>query len=172
LVPWLAFWTRVSGYLIGLQLSLSIGLEFPCLVSITRAQDEAKAGTGLVTLSPDDPCVVIGIGTKFTKELAPKKKITLPKSVGGVSAEVVEVISDTEVKVKREFASDSGKGTSKIRLKIEAAGGQGLTFKVIPYINHEAIYRHVYLQLKEGGCIGIFPEGTRESSQKSHSCLR
>lgn len=86
----------------------------------------------------------------------------LPKSVGTVLAEVHEIISDTEVRIKREFSGDRGKGTAKILQKLavlEAEGEKGLTFKVLPYINQEAIYRHVYLQLKEGGCIGIFPEG-------------
>lgn len=110
-------------------------------------------------LSPDDPCLVIGTGTKFTKELAPKKKIALPKAVGSISAEVVEVISDTEVKVKREFSGDSGKGTKAIRQKTEGEGNKGLTFKVLPHLDQEEMYRHVYRTLKEGGCIGIFPEG-------------
>lgn len=86
----------------------------------------------------------------------------LPKSVGSVLAEIDQIISDTEVKVKREFSGDRGKGTSKIRQKVEAAvanGEKGLSFKILPYINQEAIYRHVYEQLKNGGCIGIFPEG-------------
>lgn len=86
----------------------------------------------------------------------------LPKSVGAVLAEIDQIISDTEVRVKREFSGDRGKGTTKIRQKVDAAiakGEKGLTFKVLPYINQESIYRHVYEQLKNGGCIGIFPEG-------------
>lgn len=114
-------------------------------------------------LSPDDACLVIGTGTKFSQELAPRKKILL-KSVGGVTGEVVEIISDTEVRIKREFFGDAGKGTKLIRQKTEGEGDKGLTFKVLPYINQEEMYRHVYRQLKEGGCIGIFPEGEPPSS--------
>jgi len=131
-------------------------------VPISRAQDEAKPGTGVIKLSPTDPCLVIGVGTKFKTELGARKKILLPKSVGAVLAEIDEIISDTEVRVKREFSNDRGKGTAKILQKLavlEAEGEKGLTFKVLPYINQEVIYRHVYQQLKEGGCIGIFPEG-------------
>lgn len=131
-------------------------------VPISRAQDEAKTGTGFVRLSPDDPCLVIGVGTKFESELGPRTKIMLPKSVGAVLAEIDQIISDTEVRIKREFSGDRGKGTAKIRQKVDAAianGEKGLPFKVLPYINQESIYRHVYEQLNNGGCIGIFPEG-------------
>ncbi|KAF8323193.1 glycerol-3-phosphate O-acyltransferase [Clavulina sp. PMI_390] len=131
-------------------------------IPIVRAQDEAKPGTGFVRLSPDDPCLVIGVGTKFKSEFPPRSKMALPKSVGSVAADIEEIISDTELRIKREFSSDSGKGTAKIRKKLEtilASGEKGLTFKVLPYINQERIYRYVYDQLNNNGCIGIFPEG-------------
>ena len=69
--------------------------------AVVRAADAAVAGTGLVALSPDDPCLVIGAGTCFTKELAPRKQFLLPKSVGSVAAEILEVLSDTEARIKR-----------------------------------------------------------------------
>ncbi|KAF8326345.1 glycerol-3-phosphate O-acyltransferase [Cantharellus anzutake] len=127
-----------------------------------RAQDLAVNGSGFVSLSPSDPLLVIGVGTKFTTELSPRKKIALPKSTGSVMGEVVEVISDTEVKIKREFSGDNGKATSKVREQIEDAlkgGKPGLSFKILPYVDQEQMYRHVYERLKKGGCIGIFPEG-------------
>ena len=152
-------WVQVcpNGNIVGVIISRSTSA-----VPISRAQDEAKPGTGVIKLSPTDPCLVIGVGTKFLTELGPRKKIMLPKSVGAVLAEVDEIISDIEVRVKREFSGDKGKGTAKILQKLavlEAEGEKGLAFKVLPHINQEAIYRHVYQQLKEGGCIGIFPEG-------------
>lgn len=131
-------------------------------IPVSRASDEAKPGTGLVYLSLDDPCLVLGEGTKFTTEFAPKMQIMLPKSVNSAVAEVVEVISDTELRIKKEFGGDSGKGTTRIREKIGEArenGNNGLPFKVLPFINQQEMYRGVYQKLKEGGCIGIFPEG-------------
>ena len=131
-------------------------------VPIERAQDEAKAGAGFVSLSPADPCLLLGINTKFSTELGPRQKIMLPKSTGNVVAEVAEVVSDTEAKLKKEFAGDYGKATSRVRQKCDEAirGGQkGLSYKILPYINQENMYKHVYQRLKEGGCIGIFPEG-------------
>jgi glycerol-3-phosphate O-acyltransferase/dihydroxyacetone phosphate acyltransferase len=89
-------------------------------------------------------------------------QIMLPKSVNSAIAEVVEIISDTELRVKKEFGGDSGKGTTRIREKIDEGrenGNKGLAFKVLPFINQQEMYRGVYQKLKEGGCIGIFPEG-------------
>lgn len=131
-------------------------------IPVSRASDEAKPGTGLVYLSLDDPCLVLGEGTKFKTEFIPKMQIMLPKSVNSAVAEVIEVISDTELRVKKEFGGESGKGTTRIREKIDEGrenGNKGLAFKVLPFINQQEMYRGVYQKLKEGGCIGIFPEG-------------
>lgn len=131
-------------------------------IPVSRASDEAKPGTGLVYLSLDDPCLVLGEGTKFKTEFSPKMQIMLPKSLNSVVAEVVEVISNTELRIKKEFGGDSGKGTTRIREKIVEArenGNKGLAFNVLPFINQQEMYRGVYQKLKEGGCIGIFPEG-------------
>ncbi|KAI6143231.1 hypothetical protein BKA82DRAFT_4184090 [Pisolithus tinctorius] len=118
-------------------------------IPVVRAIDEAKPGTGLVYLSSDDPCLVLGEGTRFKSEFSPKMQIMLPKSVNSVVAEVLEVISDTE-------------GTACVREKLaetEARGKRGLPFKILPFIDQQEMYRGVYQRLKEGGCIGIFPEG-------------
>ncbi|KAF9519980.1 hypothetical protein BS47DRAFT_1374859 [Hydnum rufescens UP504] len=131
-------------------------------IPIERAQDEAKVGSGTIILSPTDPCLLLGVDTKFVTELGPRLKIMLPKSTGNVVAEVSEIISDTEVKLKKEFAGDNGKATSRVRQQCDDAisqGQKGLSYKILPYINQEGMYKHVYQRLKEGGCIGIFPEG-------------
>lgn len=131
-------------------------------VPVARAADEAKPGTGLVSLSPDDPCLVIGEGTRFKSEFTPKMQIMLSKSVNSAMAEVVEIISDTELRIKKEFGGDTGKGTARIREKlaeVKAEGQNGLAFKKLPFIDQQEMYRGVYQRLKEGGCIGIFPEG-------------
>ncbi len=136
-------------------------------VPTERAQDLAVNGTGYVLLSPSNPLIVAGIGTKFTTELGLRKKIMLPKSTGSVLAEVAEVISDTEIRLKKEFSGDYGKATIKVRQEIETAvneGKAGLSFRVLPYVDQEQMYRHVYERLKQGGCIGIFPEGTYDNN--------
>ena len=73
----------------------------------------------------------------------------LSKSVGSPIAEVVEVLSDTELRIKKEFSS-----TSRIR---EKEGG--LEFKAMPHVDQGEMYKTVYKELREGGCLGIFPEG-------------
>jgi glycerol-3-phosphate O-acyltransferase/dihydroxyacetone phosphate acyltransferase len=125
-----------------------------------------------VYLSPDDPCLVLGDGTKFKTEFSPKMQIMLPKSVNSAVAEVVEVISDTVLRVKKEFGGESGKGTMRIREKIGEGQDEkkGLEFKVMPFIDQQEMYRGVYQKLKEGGCIGIFPEGKFNSH--SHRSVR
>lgn len=113
-------------------------------------------------LSPDDPCLVIGEGTKFLTEFSPRMQILLPKSVNSVVAEVSEVISDTQLRIKKEFGGESGKGTTRLREKLaelQSEGVVGLEYKKLPYVNQQEMYRHVYQALQGGGSIGIFPEG-------------
>ena len=84
----------------------------------------------------------------------------LPKSVSSLAAEVVEVISDTKLRIKKEFGGD--KGTTQIRDKLselKADGINGFEYKKLPYIDQQETYCHVYDCLKDGGSIGIFPEG-------------
>lgn len=131
-------------------------------VPVARAADDAKPGIGTVSLSENDPCLVIGHGTRFLEEFTPNMQIMLPKTVGASVAEVVQVISDTELKIKREFGGESGKGTARIHEKLkelQAEGKQGLEFKKLPHIDQNEMYHYVYECLKSGGSIGIFPEG-------------
>ena len=108
---------------------LLVYIQMNCFLSLTvpvaRAADVKKRGTGVVRLSDDDPCLVIGVGTRFTQELKPKWQIMLSKNLNYMVAEVIEVISDTEVRIKREFGSDSGKGTARVRemvAEVQATG--------------------------------------------------
>jgi len=90
-------------------------------------------------------------------------QIMLPRSVGFPVAEVTQVISDTELKIKREFGGENGKVTSRIREQTEELmikGVFGMDFKRLPHIDQQETFRHVYQRLTEGGCIGIFPEGS------------
>ncbi|CAK5276728.1 unnamed protein product [Mycena citricolor] len=127
-------------------------------IPVLRAADYAKAGTGRVRLSPDDPCLVIGEGTSFTAEFTPRMQIMLSKTAGSAFAEVAEVISDTELRIKKEFGTDAGKSTDKIRDALEE-DSSGLDFKRLPHVDQQEMYQHVYDCLNRGGSIGIFPEG-------------
>jgi glycerol-3-phosphate O-acyltransferase / dihydroxyacetone phosphate acyltransferase len=129
---------------------------------VARAADDAKPGTGLVSLSADDPCLILGRGTKFTSEFSVNMQIMLPKMLNYAVAEIAEIISDTELKIKREFGGETGKTTNRIREKLaelRAEGKDGLEYKTLPFTDQQQMYRAVYQCLKDGGCIGIFPEG-------------
>ena len=89
-------------------------------------------------------------------------QIMLPKSINSAVAEVSEVISDTELRIKREFGGENGKGTLRFREKCQelaAEGIQGLEYKKMPFVDQKEMYTHVYSALKSNGSIGIFPEG-------------
>ena len=89
-------------------------------------------------------------------------QIMLPKSVNSAMAEIAEVVSDTEIQIKREFGGESGKTTARVREKLselKEEGKDGLEFKKLPFVDQQQMYRDVYECLREGACIGIFPEG-------------
>lgn len=132
------------------------------LVPVARAADSAKPATGRLWLSESDPCLILGEGTTFTKDFTPRMQILLPKSVNSAVAEVSEVISDTELRIKKEFGGESGRGTVRIREKLAellSQGTKGLEYKKMQYVDQQEMYRYVYESLKKGGSIGIFPEG-------------
>ncbi|CAO1620858.1 unnamed protein product [Jaminaea pallidilutea] len=149
-------------------------------IPVTRAADGAKPGKGLITHHPSgDPLLVQGKGTKFTTQLEPKGQIVLPKWTGYASAEVVEILSDTEVKIKKEWKDEraklalSGKkpaassggsqdgknqtGGSKVAAAEQVADGS--EYQCLPYVDQTQMYASVYEKLAQGGCLGIFPEG-------------
>ncbi|KAI0831214.1 glycerol-3-phosphate O-acyltransferase [Trametes gibbosa] len=137
---------KVVGFFAGLMAS----------IPVVRAADDMKPGTGTITIS-EDSCIVIGHGTCFTSEFKPKMQVMLPKSVGSSVAEVVEVLSDTKLRLKKEF-----QGTARLREKLkelQASGQQGFSFQKLPFVDQHEMYQHVYQSLTEGGSICIFPEG-------------
>ena len=88
--------------------------------------------------------------------------ITLPKDIGYASSEVVEVISDTELRAKRELKGEDDVGTAQVLEALEQLrneGADGFSYKCVPYVSQEDMFRQVYHQLDEGGGIIIFPEG-------------
>lgn len=121
------------------------------LVPVERPQDLAKAGKGTIRLvdRKGDPLRVTGLGTQFTKDLMVGDQISLPKDVG-VSA-VVEIISDTELVIKKEF-----KDLKAIEM---LTAPEGSKFKCMPHMDQSNVYKTVFERLNAGHCVGIFPEG-------------
>lgn len=134
-------------------------------ISVTRAIDDAKDGTGRIFLSPQesDPCIIYGNQTHFTKELSPRKQIMLPRHLGSATVEVVEVMGDDRLRVKKPLPTKAFEALREEGSKFEEKAVElnliGFAFKVLPYVDQTQMYGKVYEKLKNGGCLGIFPEG-------------
>ncbi|KAG9321512.1 hypothetical protein KVV02_001945 [Mortierella alpina] len=120
-------------------------------IPVERPQDLAKAGSGTIKLVDryGDPLRITGLGTKFTKELFVGDQISLPKDVG--ASAVVEIISDTELIIKKEF-----KELKALELLTSAEGSK---YKCMPHMDQSKVYKTVFERLNAGHCVGIFPEG-------------
>nr|CAG8599867.1 13910_t:CDS:2 [Entrophospora candida] len=95
-----------------------------------------------------DPTLIKGIGTEFTKDLKVGSQIALPDN-NSVS-EVIKIISDTELIIKKEF-----KELDAFKL---LTNSEGTDFKCLPHVDQSQVYKSVYNTLNDGNCIGIFPE--------------
>ncbi|KAF9169922.1 hypothetical protein BGX21_009592 [Mortierella sp. AD011] len=120
-------------------------------IPVERPQDLAKPGSGTIKLLDrySDPLRITGNGTKFTKQLMVGDQISLPKDVG--SSVVVEIISDTELIIKKEF-----KELKALELLTSAEGSK---YKCMPHMDQSSVYKTVFERLNSGHCVGIFPEG-------------
>lgn len=123
-----------------------------------------KPGTGRIYMADvtteDGRLHVYGVGTKFTQEVSQSGLIVLPtvkgqEKAGAASAEVVEVISDEELVLKKEFKG----GPWEKQLTYDGDDGRGSKYKVAPKVDQTQVYDAVFQRLNEGGCVGIFPEG-------------
>jgi glycerol-3-phosphate O-acyltransferase/dihydroxyacetone phosphate acyltransferase len=146
-------------------------------VPVGRAQDAAKPATGTVFL-PDpihDPTLLRGIGTKFGQgEGEVQGFVLLPpgKNTTGASVDIAKILSPTEIRLKRPFKGKlamqqltgrddldaDGNFTNK-ELKGPAEGYQGTKYKLAPHTDQTKVYEAVFSRLRNGGCVGIFPEG-------------
>ncbi|KAK1061506.1 Glycerol-3-phosphate/dihydroxyacetone phosphate acyltransferase [Friedmanniomyces endolithicus] len=147
-------------------------------VPVGRALDMKKPAKGRIHL-PDpegDPTLVRGSGTDFTDEKVymPGGLLVLPSvNNSAANTEIKEVISATEIRLKKAFkgdvalkqltGQDIGEGNGHLPSDSPAeksgAGFQGTSFDVAPHINQNVVYEAVFARIREGGCIGIFPEG-------------
>lgn len=131
-------------------------------VSVSRPTDYIRTGTGRLKISETYPHTILGIGTEFFSELSPSVQIMLPKSVGLPVAEVAEVISNIELRIKTEFRGDSDEVSSHLTGKLEklrTQGEAGLTFSRLSHVDQRKMYYCVHQCLNDGGPICIFPEG-------------
>ncbi|KAA8915704.1 hypothetical protein TRICI_002147 [Trichomonascus ciferrii] len=116
-------------------------------IGVVRAQDNLKTATGKIFLDKDDPLLIRGQGTKFTTEAMERGLIGLPKSKG--NSEIMEILSDTEIRVRKEFKDPQGLEMLKA----------GTSYKLAEHVDQSKMYTKVFDHLNKGGCLGIFPEG-------------
>lgn len=145
-------------------------------VPVGRALDMVKPGSGTVYM-PDpinEPLLVRGNGTKFTGEQVQIGGLLVLPSVNGTAAnaEIAEVISATELRLKKPFkgataikqmtgredVDENGKFTDKTSGG-PAPGFEGVKYKTAPKVDQTQVYDAVFDRLSAGGAVGIFPEG-------------
>ncbi|KAJ1655922.1 Glycerol-3-phosphate/dihydroxyacetone phosphate acyltransferase [Dispira simplex] len=120
-------------------------------VAVARAQDCDRKGTGVLHLTDryHNPTLLTGTETKFKEEVHPGDSVALPS--GNAVAAVAAVLSDTELRLKREFKSLEA---------LEAlTSPEGTSFKIRPHLDQSHVYNEVHKAMAEGRCVGIFPEG-------------
>lgn len=113
-------------------------------VPVARASDNAKTGKGTLYLdsSPSgDENILKGSETQFTKELGPKHQIQLGKQYSFPTVEVVEIIDDETVKVKKMFSKEKIVDDLKAAKSSVEQGGKGLSYKCLPYIDQTKVSR-------------------------------
>ncbi|KAF0383963.1 bifunctional glycerol-3-phosphate/glycerone-phosphate O-acyltransferase SCT1 [Gigaspora margarita] len=120
-------------------------------IPVIRPQDSGVPGKGKIYLSDrkNEPLLISGIGTKFTEQLKVGGQISLPNDRG--SSEVTDIISDTKLKIKKEF-----KDLKALEMLTQP---EGTTYNCLPHIDQSKVYQAVFEVLNAGGCVGIFPEG-------------
>lgn len=94
------------------------------------------------------------------------------KNTAGASIDIAQIIGPEEVRVKRPFKGklamqqltgrddidENGNFTNK-GVKGCAPGFEGTKFKLAPHTDQTKVYEAVFSRLRNGGCVGIFPEG-------------
>lgn len=110
-----------------------------------RPQDLAVKGVGKLVYNKESRFVLNGQGTQFTQQASPRDIIALSKTL---SFEVAEVVSDTELRLKKELTDEA--------VELLHDGG---AYKIIPHIDQSVLFEKVHDRLNAGECIVIFPEG-------------
>lgn len=124
-------------------------------IPVERAQDLLKAATGKISVDlENDPSLVRGTNTRFTRECQTKGLVGLPDSLG--NAVIEEIVSDTELRLKKPFQL---KAAGDKEQQIVDRLTNGTNFKVAPHVDNNVVFQNVFNHLNAGKVLGIFPEG-------------
>ncbi|KAI8336207.1 hypothetical protein BC941DRAFT_428598 [Chlamydoabsidia padenii] len=117
-------------------------------IPVIRPQDLATKGTGTLESAQEGDQIIKGKNTQFTQQVQPRDLLAISKSV---LLPVLEVISDTEIKLKSPLNKEAA--------AILNQKSDGVSFKVTPHIDQAQLFENVHKQLAVGDSILIFPEG-------------
>jgi len=109
-------------------------------IPVSRPQDMAFSGDGRVL--SDGTASLRGEGTRFTAQVEPGAQVSIKGHEDPYR--VTAVISDTEL---------------QLACAVNASADGGETYKVFPKVDQSEMYDAVHKALREGKCLGIFPEG-------------
>ncbi|CUM64537.1 uncharacterized protein PRCAT00002143001 [Priceomyces carsonii] len=126
------------------------------VIPVERAQDLLKPATGEMFVKDleNEPLIVEGKGTCFTKECVPKGLIGF--SFG--SAQIESVESDSKIILKKPFKVNLKSPTAR-DIKLKKILNSGTKFKTAPHVDNNEVFQHVFNHLNSGKVLGIFPEG-------------
>ncbi len=110
-------------------------------IPVERPQDLATPCIGKVRISQDG-LTITGINTQFETTFGPTDSILVSNSV----AHIAKINSNTSLTLKEPLDA-----------KIDPI--KELTFKCVPKVNQNQVYKYVWRALSDGHCVGIFPEG-------------
>ncbi|CAK74407.1 unnamed protein product (macronuclear) [Paramecium tetraurelia] len=110
-------------------------------IPVERPQDLAKIGSGI--LKKYDGTYLFAENSQFTKQCQIHDSILI-QGIDTIIL-IVEIISDTKIKVQCEDPSQLHVKDNK--------------YKIQPKVDQSMMFEQVWLALKQGKCIGIFPEG-------------
>ncbi|KAI1337037.1 hypothetical protein F5Y15DRAFT_408313 [Xylariaceae sp. FL0016] len=145
-------------------------------VPVGRAQDKAKPARGFIYM-PDpvnDPTLIRGVDTDFENEGEVGGMVFLPsvKGQSGSSVDIAKILGPEELRTKRAFKGRvpmqqltgrddlNEKGDIQNKdIRGPKQGYEGTKYKLAPHIDQTDVYKAVFTRLRNGGCIGIFPEG-------------
>lgn len=94
------------------------------------------------------------------------------KNTNGASVDIAQIVGPEEIRLKRPFKGklalkqltgrddidENGNFTNK-DVAGPASGYQGTKYKLAPHTDQTKVYEAVFARLRNGGCVGIFPEG-------------
>eukprot|EP00928_Gymnodinium_smaydae_P008015 TRINITY_DN12879_c0_g4_i2.p1 TRINITY_DN12879_c0_g4~~TRINITY_DN12879_c0_g4_i2.p1 ORF type:complete len:760 (+),score=124.35 TRINITY_DN12879_c0_g4_i2:229-2280(+) len=113
---------------------------FHC-IPVKRPQDSAFSGSGRVVA--DGTKTLRGRATNFLKQV----EVGAQLSFGGKTFKVKGITSDVELTLDTEAGPTGGEDDA------------GESYKVLPKVDQSGMYHSVFESLRQGKCLGIFPEG-------------